>query len=80
MNGFDLHQQYFRVGYGPGLAELMFRFFARLSNPLTIEYLPVYTPNDAEKADPALYAHNVRTVMAEVDFDALFMSSYTFFV
>lgn len=56
----------YRVGYGPGLAELMFRMFARFSNPLTIEYLPVYTPNKEEIADPALFATNVRQVMAKV--------------
>ena len=27
---------------------------------MEVEYLPVYYPSDAEKADPALYANNVR--------------------
>ncbi len=32
---------------------------------IEIEYLPVYTPSDAEKADPALYAGNVRRLIAD---------------
>lgn len=30
-----------------------------------IEYLPVYVPSQAEKADANLYAQNVREVMAK---------------
>lgn len=30
-----------------------------------IEFLPVYKPNAAEKADPKLYAENVRQLMAQ---------------
>lgn len=29
------------------------------------QYLPVYTPSDAEKNDPALFANNVRRLMAK---------------
>ena len=39
-----------------------------LSQPFTraeMEFLPVYHPNEAEKADAKLYARNVRAVMAE---------------
>ena len=29
------------------------------------QFLPVYSPSEEEKKDPALYASNVRRVMAE---------------
>lgn len=29
------------------------------------QFLPVYSPSEEEKEDPALYANNVRRVMAE---------------
>ena len=32
---------------------------------MRVEYLPEYSPNDAEKADSDLYATNVRNYMAE---------------
>jgi Ca2+-binding EF-hand superfamily protein len=32
---------------------------------MEVEFLPVYVPNDEEKSNPALYAHNVRQVMAK---------------
>ncbi len=35
-----------------------------LSQHIEIEYLPVYFPSDDEKKSPALYAENVRTLMA----------------
>ncbi len=34
-------------------------------NFMTVEYLPVYYPSEAEKADPKLYAGNVKKVMIE---------------
>mmetsp|Transcript_418 Transcript_418/g.736 ORF Transcript_418/g.736 Transcript_418/m.736 type:complete len:338 (+) Transcript_418:471-1484(+) len=34
-------------------------------NTLRVQYLPVYTPSEAEKADPELYASNVRLAMAK---------------
>ncbi len=45
---------------------MLFRYL--LANPLNrveVEFLPVYKPNDEEKADPELYAKNVQKVMAE---------------
>ena len=32
---------------------------------MEVEYLPVYNPSDAEKADPILYANNVRAAMGK---------------
>lgn len=32
---------------------------------LCAQFLPVYNPSEEEKKDPALYASNVRRVMAE---------------
>ena len=34
-------------------------------NCMTVEYLPVYVPNEIEKANPMIYAANVRAKMAE---------------
>uniref|UniRef100_A0A665UFV5 Lysophosphatidylcholine acyltransferase 1-like n=1 Tax=Echeneis naucrates TaxID=173247 RepID=A0A665UFV5_ECHNA len=34
-------------------------------NPMEIEYLPIYTPSEEEKENPALFASNVRKVMAK---------------
>jgi len=34
-------------------------------NTLKVEYLPVYHPSEEEKADPELYANNVRLAMAK---------------
>jgi len=34
-------------------------------NFVEIDFLPVYTPSEEEKADPILYAENVRSVMAK---------------
>jgi len=38
---------------------------AQFVNHCELEFLPVYNPSDAEKADPSLFANNVRQVMAE---------------
>uniref|UniRef100_A0A8D3E350 Lysophosphatidylcholine acyltransferase 1 n=1 Tax=Scophthalmus maximus TaxID=52904 RepID=A0A8D3E350_SCOMX len=34
-------------------------------NSMEIEYLPIYTPSDEEKENPALFANNVRRLMAK---------------
>jgi len=34
-------------------------------NLYTPQYLPIYTPSEEEKSDPALFANNVRHVMAK---------------
>lgn len=35
------------------------------NRPLCAQFLPVYSPSEEERKDPALYANNVRCVMAE---------------
>ncbi|CAG0921595.1 unnamed protein product [Notodromas monacha] len=50
---------------GASWMEVLWRTLARPHTPCEMEFLPVYYPNDAEKADPVLYAKNVRQVMAE---------------
>lgn len=42
----------------------MFRLMTQLYLPVTLTFLPVYYPSDEEKRNPALYAHNVRQLMA----------------
>lgn len=43
----------------------MLRIFSQFSNSCEITWLPVYYPSEAEKADPKLYAENVRTAIAD---------------
>lgn len=43
----------------------IFRFLTQFVNYCELEWLPVYVPNEAEKADPQLYANNVRAAMAK---------------
>ncbi|XP_036406996.1 lysophospholipid acyltransferase LPCAT4 [Megalops cyprinoides] len=38
---------------------------SQLYTNLTVEYLPVYTPSEEEKENPALYAENVQKLMAD---------------
>eukprot|EP00117_Sycon_ciliatum_P048182 scpid71029/ scgid6189/ Lysophosphatidylcholine acyltransferase 1; 1-acylglycerophosphocholine O-acyltransferase; 1-alkylglycerophosphocholine O-acetyltransferase; Acetyl-CoA:lyso-platelet-activating factor acetyltransferase; Acyltransferase-like 2 len=42
----------------------VFHTLCQFENEFEVEYLPVYTPNMEEKANPILYAHNVRQVFA----------------
>jgi lysophosphatidylcholine acyltransferase / lyso-PAF acetyltransferase len=44
---------------------LLWRTLCQFNQRAHIKWLPVYTPSEAECADPALYARNVRAVMAE---------------
>jgi lysophosphatidylcholine acyltransferase/lyso-PAF acetyltransferase len=41
------------------------RLITQFVQHLEIEYLPVYHPSEEEKQNPALYAENVRTLMAK---------------
>jgi len=41
------------------------RLMCQLANHCTIEILDMYTPDEAERSDPQLFAENVRTVMAD---------------
>ncbi|KAI5938789.1 lysophosphatidylcholine acyltransferase 1 isoform X1 [Manis javanica] len=61
---------------GPGALEILWLTLCQFHNQVEIEFLPVYSPSEEERKDPALYASNVRRVMA----DALGVSitDYTF--
>jgi 1-acyl-sn-glycerol-3-phosphate acyltransferase len=60
---------------GPiGNLELLWRLCCQPWNTLSVEYLPVYQPTQAEIDDPPVYAHNVRKVMA-VALDAKVVSA-----
>ncbi|XP_036081720.1 lysophosphatidylcholine acyltransferase 1 isoform X2 [Rousettus aegyptiacus] len=50
---------------GPGALEILWLTLCQFHNRVEIEFLPVYRPSEEEKEDPALYANNVRRVMAE---------------
>ncbi|KAF5912216.1 hypothetical protein HPG69_003492 [Diceros bicornis minor] len=50
---------------GPGALEILWLTLCQFHNQVEIEFLPVYSPSAEEKKDPALYASNVRRVMAE---------------
>jgi lysophosphatidylcholine acyltransferase/lyso-PAF acetyltransferase len=46
--------------WGPPLFFIIFRLLCSLWNGVHIHYLPVYNPSEEEKADPSLFAENVR--------------------
>lgn len=50
---------------GPSAFKAIFYTLCQFNNNLEITYLPVYTPNDAEKRDPQLFARNVREKMSD---------------
>ncbi|KAM3595876.1 uncharacterized protein V6R79_004412 [Siganus canaliculatus] len=50
---------------GPGAFKILWLTLCQPHNPLEVEYLPIYTPSDEEKENPALYANNVRKLMAK---------------
>ncbi|KAI4890535.1 hypothetical protein NFI96_019232, partial [Prochilodus magdalenae] len=50
---------------GPGAFKILWLTLCQLHNSIEIEYLPTYTPSEAEKRDPALFASNVRRIMAK---------------
>ncbi|KAM6224863.1 lysophosphatidylcholine acyltransferase 1 [Rhynchocyon petersi] len=50
---------------GPGALEILWLTLCQFHNRVEIEFLPVYHPSEEEKQNPALYASNVRRVMAE---------------
>ena len=53
------------VNGGPGLAMLLYRMNCQLINYVSVDFLDVYTPSAAEKADARLYAFNVRHLVAK---------------
>ncbi|XP_042632710.1 lysophosphatidylcholine acyltransferase 1-like [Cyprinus carpio] len=50
---------------GPGAFKILWLTLCQLHNSIEIEYLPTYTPSEEEKKDPALFASNVRRIMAK---------------
>ncbi|KAG8442520.1 hypothetical protein GDO86_011352 [Hymenochirus boettgeri] len=50
---------------GPGAMKILWLSLCQFHNFLEIEFLPIYTPSEEEKNNPALYANNVRQVMAK---------------
>ncbi|XP_064126625.1 lysophosphatidylcholine acyltransferase 1 [Loxodonta africana] len=50
---------------GPRALEILWLTLCQFHNQVEIEFLPVYHPSEEEKRNPALYASNVRRVMAE---------------
>ncbi|XP_070777716.1 lysophosphatidylcholine acyltransferase 1 [Enoplosus armatus] len=50
---------------GPGAFKILWLTLCQPHNPMEIEYLPIYTPSDEEKENPALFANNVRKLMAK---------------
>uniref|UniRef100_A0A3P8T9Q2 Lysophosphatidylcholine acyltransferase 1 n=1 Tax=Amphiprion percula TaxID=161767 RepID=A0A3P8T9Q2_AMPPE len=47
------------------LFEILWLTLCQLHNEFVIEFLPIYTPSEEEKKNPALFAINVRRVMAK---------------
>ncbi|KAJ3597857.1 hypothetical protein NHX12_001373 [Muraenolepis orangiensis] len=50
---------------GPGAFEILWLTLCQLHNEFEIEYLPIYTPSEEERKNPALFANNVRRIMAK---------------
>jgi lysophosphatidylcholine acyltransferase/lyso-PAF acetyltransferase len=50
---------------GPQVLKTWWWTMSQFTNYCELEFLPVYTPSEEEKADVSLYANNVRQVMAE---------------
>lgn len=48
------------------MPSLLYNTFCQFVNHMEVQWLPLYVPNAAEKADAALYAQNVRCEMARV--------------
>ncbi|XP_061597042.1 lysophosphatidylcholine acyltransferase 1 [Cololabis saira] len=51
--------------HGPGAFKILWLTLCQLHNSMEIEYLPIYAPSDQEKENPALFASNVRKLMAK---------------
>ncbi|XP_031143008.1 lysophosphatidylcholine acyltransferase 1 [Sander lucioperca] len=50
---------------GPAAFKILWLTLCQPHNPMEIEYLPIYTPSKEEKENPALFANNVRKLMAK---------------
>jgi lysophosphatidylcholine acyltransferase/lyso-PAF acetyltransferase len=49
----------------PSRSFVLLRTLAQLFHSVTVEFLPVYVPSAQERADPLLFASNVRALMAD---------------
>uniref|UniRef100_A0A8C9SM14 Lysophosphatidylcholine acyltransferase 1 n=1 Tax=Scleropages formosus TaxID=113540 RepID=A0A8C9SM14_SCLFO len=45
--------------------KILWLTLCQLQNQVVIEFLPIYTPSEEEKSNPALFANNVRSIMAK---------------
>ena len=43
----------------------IYRILGRLYTPITIHFLPLYTPSEEERNDPKLFAENVRALIGK---------------
>ncbi|CAK6954406.1 lysophosphatidylcholine acyltransferase 1 [Scomber scombrus] len=50
---------------GPGAFKILWLTLCQLHNEFEIEFLPIYTPSEEEKNNPALFSINVRRIMAK---------------
>lgn len=50
---------------GPGAFKILWLTLCQFHNKFEIEYLPTYSPSEEEKKNPALFANNVRRLMAK---------------
>ncbi|XP_061107958.1 lysophospholipid acyltransferase LPCAT4 [Conger conger] len=50
---------------GTSWVQALWHTTSQLYTNMTVEFLPVYTPSQEERADPALYADNVQKLMAQ---------------
>ncbi|KAJ0065896.1 hypothetical protein NL108_000135, partial [Boleophthalmus pectinirostris] len=50
---------------GPGAFKILWLTLCQLHNEFEIEFLPIYSPSEEEKKNPALFAVNVRRIMAK---------------
>jgi hypothetical protein len=51
--------------WGPAAGAAQLRMLCQFRNDLLVEILPPYVPSAEEKASPALYAANIRKLMAD---------------
>lgn len=50
---------------GPSVFILLWRTLAQFHTSVEIEFMPVYVPNEDEKKNSKLFAHNVQQLMAK---------------
>ncbi|ETV87415.1 hypothetical protein H257_00998 [Aphanomyces astaci] len=59
--------RHFDISWPPGVSAgyLVLRMLCQVHMPMDVSFLAPYTPSDAERANPDLFAENVRQVMAK---------------